>query len=92
MEEKDKAKEEIEGKNNEIQQLSLQQVDFIDHLTNASKDIMNQRLENERLQNYLNTKKKTNTNVETSSRHESVESEKSIQIERQRRNKIHRGR
>ena len=29
MEEKNKIKEEIEGKNNEIQHLSLQQVDFI---------------------------------------------------------------
>ena len=41
MEEKDKAKEEIEEKNNEIQQLSLRQEDFIDQLTNANEEIMN---------------------------------------------------
>ena len=60
MEEKDKAKEEIEGKNNEIQYLSLQQEDFIDKLANANEEIMNIRLENERLQNDLNTKTQTN--------------------------------
>ena len=60
MEEKNKIKEELEGKNNEIQHLSLQQEDFIDQLTNANEEIMNLRLENERLQNNLNTKKKTN--------------------------------
>ena len=60
MEEKYKAKEEIEGKNNEIQLLSIQQEDFINQLTNANEEIMNLRSENERLQNDLNTKKKTN--------------------------------
>ena len=60
MEEKEKTKEEIEGKNNEIQHLSLQQTDFIDQLTNANEEIMNLRSENERLQNDLNTEKKTN--------------------------------
>ena len=49
MEEKDKAKEEIEEKNNEIQHLSLQHVDFIYHLTNANEEIMNLRSENEKL-------------------------------------------
>ena len=58
MEEKDKAKEEIEGKNNEIQHLSLQQAYFINHLTNANEEIVNLRLENERLQNDLNIEKK----------------------------------
>ena len=47
MEEKDKAKEEIEEKNNEIQQLSLQQENFIDHLTNANEELMNLRSEND---------------------------------------------
>ena len=60
MEEKNKIKEEIEGKSNEIQNLSLQQPDFIDQLTNANEEIMNLRSENKRLQNDLNTKKKTN--------------------------------
>ena len=60
MEEKNKAKEEIEGKNNEIQHLSLQQADFIDYFTNANEEFMNLRSENERLQNDLDTKMKTN--------------------------------
>ena len=49
MEEKDKAKEEIEEKNNEIQYLSLQQEDFIDQLANENEELMNLRLENDRL-------------------------------------------
>ena len=60
MEEKNKMKEEIEGKNNEIQHLSIQQVEFINQLSNANEEIMNLRLENEKLKNDLNTKKKTN--------------------------------
>ena len=60
MEEKDKSKEVIEEKDNEIQQLSLQQGDFIDQLTNANKELMNIRSENQRLQNDINSKKKTN--------------------------------
>ena len=54
MEEKNKKKIEMEGKDNEIQHLSLQQIDFIDQLTNANEKLMNLRLENERLQNDLN--------------------------------------
>ena len=50
----------IEEKKNEIQNLSLQQVDFIDQLTNANEELMNLWLDNERLQNDLNTKKQTN--------------------------------
>ena len=60
MEEKNKTKEEIEGKNNKIQHLSLQQEDFINHLTNANEEIMILRTANGILQNDLNTKKKTN--------------------------------
>ena len=53
MEEKNKTKEEMEGKDNEIQHLSLQQTNFINQLTNANEEIMNLRSENERLQNDL---------------------------------------
>ena len=60
MEEKIKIKEKIEGKNNEIQHLSLQQADFINHLTNANEEIMNLRSKNERLENDLNSKRKIN--------------------------------
>ena len=47
MEEKNKIKEEIEGKYNEIQHLSLQQADFINWLTNANEEIMSLRSQNE---------------------------------------------
>ena len=57
---KNKSIEEIEEKNNKIQHLCVQQKDFIDQLTNANEEIMNLRSENERLQNDLNTEKKTN--------------------------------
>ena len=60
MEEKNKRKEEIEGKDDKTQQLSLQQVDFINQLTNANEEIMNLRSENERLQNDLNFERQTN--------------------------------
>ena len=63
MEEKSKIKEEIEGKNNEIQHLSLQQTNFINQLTNANEEIMNLRSENQGLQNDLNTKKQTNESI-----------------------------
>ena len=49
MEEENKIKGEIEGKNNAIQHLSLQQVDFINQLTNANVEIINLRSQNERL-------------------------------------------
>ena len=55
VEEKNKIKEEIEVKNDETQHLSLQQANFINHLTNANEEIMNLRSENERLLNDLNT-------------------------------------
>ena len=60
MEEKNKIKEEMEGKENEIQHLSLQQSDFTNQLTNANEEIMNLRSENERLQNDLNSKRQIN--------------------------------
>ena len=40
MEEKKKTKVEMEGKDNEIQQLSLQQADVINKLTNANEEIL----------------------------------------------------
>ena len=49
MEEKNKIKVEMEGKDNEIQHLSLQHIVFINKLTNANEEIMNLRSENERL-------------------------------------------
>ena len=60
MEEKNKTKSKMEGKDNEIQHLSLQQTNFINQLTNANEKIMNLRSENERLQNDLNFERKIN--------------------------------
>ena len=37
MEEKNKTKVEMEGKDNEMQHLSLQQTNFINQLTNANE-------------------------------------------------------
>ena len=70
MEEKDKAKEVIEEKENEIKQLSLQQEYFIDQLNDANQELINLRTENERLQNDLNIEKKTNERMMKS--HESM--------------------
>ena len=63
MEEKNKIKSEIEGKDNEIQHLSLQQADFINQLTNENKEIMNLRSENERLVNDLNSERQLNERI-----------------------------
>ena len=60
LEEKNKIKEELEGKNNEIQYPPLQQIDFINQLTNANEEIKNLRIENESLKNDLDTEKKIN--------------------------------
>ena len=71
MEQMDKAKEEkrqltkkIEEKNNEIHQLSLQQEDTIDQLNDANQELINLRIENERLHNDPNIEKQTNENDE----------------------------
>ena len=60
MQEKNKTKAEMEGKDNEIQHLSLQQTNFINQLTNENEEIMNMRNENETLQNDLNSKRQLN--------------------------------
>ena len=78
MEEKKKIKQEIEGKNNEIKHLSLQQAYFIDQLTNANKEIMNLRLENERLQNDLNSENKLNGRIMKSQENMNQLNEQSI--------------
>ena len=59
LEEKEKVKEDLEGKSNEIQHLSLQQADFINQLTNENEEIMNLRSKNERLKNDLDNKRQT---------------------------------
>ena len=63
MEEKGKNNEVIEEEGNEIQQLSLQQANFIDQLTSENEELMNLRLENEKLQNDLSIENKTNERI-----------------------------
>ena len=50
----------MEGKDNEIQHLSLQQTNFINQLINANEEIMKLRSKNERLQNDLNSERQIN--------------------------------
>ena len=50
----------MDGRNNEIQNLSLQQENLIDQLSNANKKFMSLRFENERMRNDLNYESKIN--------------------------------
>ena len=50
----------LEEKENEVKQLSLQQVDIINQLDVADQEFVNLRTKNFRLQNDLNIEKKTN--------------------------------
>ena len=50
----------IEEKDNEIQQISLQKAKFIDQINDANQELINLRIENERLQNDLSIEKKIN--------------------------------
>ena len=53
-------KDELDGKNNEIQNQSLQLVDLIDQISNENDEIMSLRIENESLKNDLDTEKQIN--------------------------------
>ena len=46
MEYRNKAKEDLEAKNNENQNQSLQHEDLIDRISNANEEIMTLRVEN----------------------------------------------
>ena len=50
----------MDGRNNEIQNQSLQQGDLIDQLSNANEEIMSLRSENKRIRNDLNSKRQIN--------------------------------
>ena len=52
------AKEDLNGRNNEMQNQSVQHEDLIDQISNASEEIMTLRLENERIRDKLRSKKK----------------------------------
>ena len=50
----------MDGRNNEIQNQSLQQEDLIDQLSNANEEIMSLRSKNERIRNDLNSERQIN--------------------------------
>ena len=54
LEQRNKAKEDLDGRINEIQNQSLQHEDLIDQISNANEEIMTLRIENERRRNDLN--------------------------------------
>ena len=53
----------MDGRNNEIQNQSLQQEDLIDKLSNANEEIMSLRFENEKMRNDLNSEKQLNERI-----------------------------
>ena len=55
-----KEKEDLEARNNEDQNQSLQHEDLIDQISNANEEIMTLRVENERIRNDLNFERKIN--------------------------------
>ena len=60
MEQINKAKEDLEARNNEDQNQSLQHEDIIDQISNTNEEIMTLRVENERIRNYLNFERQIN--------------------------------
>ena len=50
----------MDGRNNEIQNQSLQQEDLIDQLSNENEETMSLRSENERIRNGLNSERQIN--------------------------------
>ena len=50
----------MNGRNNEIQNQSLQHEDLIDQISNANEEIMTLRVENERIRNDLNFERQIN--------------------------------
>ena len=63
LEQRNKMKNEIDGRNNEIQNQSLQYEDLIDKLSNANEEINILKAENERIRNDLNLEKQTNESL-----------------------------
>ena len=60
LEQRNKEKEELDGRNNEIQNQSLQQEDLIDKISNANEEIMSLRSESKRIRNDLNSERQIN--------------------------------
>ena len=60
MEQRNKEKEDLEARNNEDQNQSLQYEDLIDKISNANEEIMTLRVENERIRNDFNFERQIN--------------------------------
>lgn len=60
LEQRNKASEYLEARNNETQNQSFQQENLINQLSNANEEIMSLGAKNERLRNDLSTKRKIN--------------------------------
>ena len=54
MEQRNKEKEDLEARNNEDQNQSLQHEDLIDQISKANEEMKILKEENERIRNYLN--------------------------------------
>ena len=73
---RNKAKEDLEARNNEDQNQSLQHEDLIDQISNANEEIMTLRVENERIRNYLNFGRQINERIRNELRSEKQISER----------------
>ena len=60
MEQRNKEKEDLEARNNENQNQSLQHEDLIDEISNVNEEIMTLKAENERIRNDLNFERQIN--------------------------------
>ena len=86
LEQRNKAKEDLNGRNNEIQNQSLQHENLIDQISNANEEIMSLRLENERIRNDLNFERQINERKRSEMRSEKKISERlknDLNIEKQ---------
>ena len=63
MEQRNQMQDEIEGRNNEIQNESLEHEDLMDQLSNANEEIKILKEENERIRNDLNLERQINESL-----------------------------
>lgn len=63
-------KNEIDGRNNEIQNQSLQHEDIIDQLSNENEEIMSLRSENKKIRNNLISERQINESLQSDLRSE----------------------
>ena len=76
LEQRNKAKEDLNGRNNKIQNQSLQHEDLIDQISNENEEIMSLRSKNERIRNDLNFERQINERTRNELRSERQISER----------------